>query len=54
MKRMPTQELSNELKKRKGITSIKIEPYEKIEVGGIVVDGPAVILINQEYLKIVK
>ncbi|EAO53312.1 Phage protein [Bacillus thuringiensis serovar israelensis ATCC 35646] len=27
---MPTQELSNELKKRKGITSIKIEPYEKI------------------------
>ena len=54
MKRMPTQELSNELKKRKGITSIKIEPYEKIEVGGIVVDGPAVILINQEYLKIVE
>ena len=54
MKRMPTQEFSNELKKRKGITSIKIEPYEKIEVGGIVVDGPAVILINQEYLKIVE
>lgn len=54
MKRMPTQELSNELKRRKGITSIKIEPYEKIEVGGIVVDGPAVILINQEYLKIVE
>ena len=52
MKRMPTQELSNELKKRKGITSIKIEPYEKIEVGGIVVDGSAVILINQEYLKL--
>ncbi|MBJ8007970.1 MULTISPECIES: BC1881 family protein, partial [Bacillus cereus group] len=24
------------------------EPYEKIEVGGIRVDGPAVILINQE------
>ncbi|MFB5253107.1 hypothetical protein CN976_21430, partial [Bacillus cereus] len=23
-------------------------PYEKIEVGGIRVDGPAVILINQE------
>ncbi|MGG3529276.1 BC1881 family protein [Bacillus pseudomycoides] len=54
MKHMPTQELSNELKKRKGITSIKIESYEKIEVGGIIVDGPAVILINQEYLKIVE
>ncbi|MCU5458053.1 BC1881 family protein, partial [Bacillus cereus] len=25
-----------------------VEPYEKIEVGGIRVDGPAVILINQE------
>ncbi|MED3133823.1 BC1881 family protein [Bacillus thuringiensis] len=25
-----------------------------MEVGGIVVDGPAVILINQEYLKIVE
>ncbi|EAO53311.1 Phage protein [Bacillus thuringiensis serovar israelensis ATCC 35646] len=27
---------------------------KKFEVGGIVVDGPAVILINQEYLKIVE
>ncbi|MBT2573126.1 BC1881 family protein [Bacillus sp. ISL-51] len=27
---------------------------EKIEVGGILADGPAVILINQEYLKIVE
>lgn len=54
MKHIPTQELSNELKKRKGVTSIKVESYEKIEVGGILVDGPAVILINQEYLKIVE
>ncbi len=48
MKKMLTKELSNELKKRERIISITIEPYEKIEVGGIRVDGPAVILINQE------
>lgn len=48
MKKMSTKELSNELKKREGIISITVEPYEKIEVGGIRVDGPAVILINQE------
>ncbi|HZG71207.1 MAG TPA: BC1881 family protein [Chondromyces sp.] len=54
MKHIPTQELSNELKKRKGVTSIKVESYEKIEVRGILVEGPAVILINQEYLKIVE
>ncbi|PFV84614.1 hypothetical protein COL05_04795 [Bacillus sp. AFS059628] len=48
MKKMLTKELSNELKKREGITSITVEPYEKIEDGGIHVDGPAVILINQE------
>lgn len=46
--KMSTKELSNELKKQEGIISITVEPYEKIEVGGIRVDGPAVILINQE------
>ncbi|PFE00291.1 hypothetical protein COE15_27745 [Bacillus cereus] len=45
---MLTNELSNELKKREGIISITVEPYEKIEVGGIRVDELAVILINQE------
>ncbi|MBE7150426.1 BC1881 family protein [Bacillus mycoides] len=48
MKKMLTIELSNELKKREGVISITVEAYEKIEVGGIRVDGPAVILINQE------
>ncbi|PFE01031.1 hypothetical protein COE15_26165 [Bacillus cereus] len=48
MKKILTKELSNELKKREGIISITVEPYEKIEVGGIRIDGPAVILINQE------
>ncbi|MED3621603.1 BC1881 family protein, partial [Bacillus thuringiensis] len=35
-------------KKREGIISITVEHYEKIEVGGSRVDGPAIILINQE------
>lgn len=48
MKKMLTKELSNELKKREGIISITVEPYEKIEFGGIRVGGPAIILINQE------
>ncbi|PDX94527.1 hypothetical protein CN961_17270 [Bacillus thuringiensis] len=48
MKKMLTKELSNELKKREGIISITVDPYEKIEVAGIRVDGPAIILINQE------
>ncbi|EJR37334.1 BC1881 family protein [Bacillus mycoides] len=48
MKKMLTKELSKELKKREGVISITVEPYEKIEVGGFRVDGPAVILINQE------
>ncbi len=29
MKKMLTKELSNELKKREGIISITVEPYEK-------------------------
>ncbi|NVB35595.1 BC1881 family protein [Bacillus licheniformis] len=33
---------------------MKVESYGKIEVGRILVDGPAVILINPEYLKIVE
>ncbi|MEC1605072.1 BC1881 family protein [Bacillus halotolerans] len=34
--------------------SNKNQSYEKIEVGGILVDEPAVILINQQYIKIVE
>ncbi|KAA0836042.1 MAG: BC1881 family protein [Bacillus sp. (in: Bacteria)] len=36
------------------MTSIKIESYVKIEVGRILVDGPAVIFIDPKYLKIVE
>ncbi|MGV6973312.1 BC1881 family protein [Bacillus halotolerans] len=42
---------SHELKKP---TSNKDPSYEKIEVGGIFVDGTVVILINQQYIKIVE
>lgn len=43
-----TKELSEELEKREGITTIDVEPYEKVEVCGVIVDGPAIILINKD------
>ncbi|PGS80308.1 hypothetical protein COC69_09730 [Bacillus cereus] len=42
-----TKKLREELEKREEIITIYVEPYEKIEIGGIVVDGPAVILIDK-------
>ncbi|MFB5690217.1 BC1881 family protein [Bacillus cereus] len=44
---VPTKELSEELERRQGVITVHVEPYEKIEVGGIVVNGPAIVLINQ-------
>ncbi|NIL33276.1 BC1881 family protein [Bacillus thuringiensis] len=41
-----TKELSEELERRQGVITVKVEPYEKIEVGGIRVAGPAIVLIN--------
>ncbi|WP_144517857.1 BC1881 family protein [Bacillus thuringiensis] len=43
-----TKELSEELERRQGVITVKVEPYEKIEVGGICVAGPAIVLINQD------
>ncbi|HHT7127795.1 BC1881 family protein [Bacillus cereus] len=43
-----TKELSEELERRQGVITVKVEPYEKIEVGGIRVAGPANVLINQD------
>jgi hypothetical protein len=43
MKKILIKELSNELKKQEGIISITVEPYEKIEVVGIRIDGLAAI-----------
>lgn len=42
-----TKELSKELERRQGVITVQVEPYEKIEFGGIVVSGPAIVLINQ-------
>ena len=42
-----TKELIEELERRNGFKKIKVEPYEKIEVGGFVVNGPAMVLINK-------
>lgn len=42
------KELSEELERRQGVITVKVEPYEKIEVGGILVAGPATVLINQD------
>jgi hypothetical protein len=43
-----TKELSEELERRHGVITVQVEPYEKIEVGGIRVAGPAIVLINQD------
>ncbi len=43
-----TKELSEELERRQGVITVQVEPYEKIEVGGIRVAGPAIVLINQD------
>lgn len=43
-----TVELSQELEKRDGVTTVRVNPHEKIEVAGFTVEGPAVILINKD------
>ncbi|MBO1628153.1 BC1881 family protein [Bacillus arachidis] len=48
MKNVPTEVLSKELMEREGVISITVKEFEKIEVAGVVVSGPAVILINQD------
>ncbi|PEY32980.1 hypothetical protein CN354_20050 [Bacillus cereus] len=48
MKRVPTEVLSKELMEREGVISITVQEFEKIEVAGVVVSGPAIILINQD------
>ncbi|QUW39288.1 BC1881 family protein [Bacillus cereus] len=42
------KELSEELERRQSIITVKVEPYEKIEIGGIRVAGPAIVIINQD------
>lgn len=48
MKDILTKDLSEELEKREGVTTVRVSPHEKIEVAGVTVEGPAVILINKD------
>ncbi|MCQ6288325.1 BC1881 family protein [Bacillus cereus] len=48
LSQVSTKDLSEELERRQGVITVKVGPYEKIEVGGIVVNGPAIVLINQD------
>jgi hypothetical protein len=48
VKTIPTDVLSKELMEREGVISVTVKEFEKIEVAGVVVAGPAVILINQD------
>ncbi|MGH1288408.1 BC1881 family protein [Bacillus toyonensis] len=47
-KDIDTKNLSKELSNREKVTTICVEAYEKIEVGGVVVDEPAMIYICKE------
>lgn len=48
LQNVSTKDLSEELEKREGVITINVGPYEEIEVGGVVVEGPAIILINKD------
>ncbi|MDM8365959.1 BC1881 family protein [Bacillus thuringiensis] len=48
LKNISTKDMSEELEKRDEVTSIHVEPHVKVEVAGAVVEGPAIILINQD------
>lgn len=43
-----TKDIIQELETSDGVTTVPIEPHVKVEVAGIVVEGPAVILIHQD------
>lgn len=48
LKNVSTKDISEELEKLDGIISIHVEPHVKVEVAGVVVEGLAIILINQD------
>lgn len=48
LKNVSTKDISEELETREGVTKIQVEPHVKVEVAGVVVEGPAIILINQD------
>lgn len=48
LENVSTKDLSEELARREGVKVISVELYVKVEVAGVVVEGPAIILINQD------
>ncbi|MGX5634726.1 BC1881 family protein [Bacillus thuringiensis] len=48
LQRIETKDISDELETRKGVTKIQVELHVKVEVAGVVVEGPAIILINKD------
>ncbi|WP_144488951.1 BC1881 family protein [Bacillus thuringiensis] len=48
VKDLPKKDLSEELAKREGVIKIEVNRYEKIEFGGVVVEGPAIIIVNKD------
>lgn len=47
LENVSTKELREELEKRPGVLDVAVSPYQKIEVGGLTIHGPAVILIDK-------
>ncbi|WP_144519831.1 BC1881 family protein [Bacillus thuringiensis] len=47
LRSMDTKDIWEELKRREGVTTVPIEPHVKVEVAGVVVEGPAMILIHK-------
>lgn len=45
---MDIKDIFEELETREGITTVLIESHVKVEVAGVVVEGPAIILINKD------
>ena len=48
LKNVSTKNISEELEKRDGVTSIHVGPHVKVELAGVVVEVPAIILINKD------
>lgn len=52
MNNIETKDLTSELIKREGITTIKVEPYQEIKITAGTEEfhstGPAIILVNQD------
>jgi len=48
VRNISTKDISEELEECDEIISIHVGPHVKVEVAGVVVEGPAIILINKD------